>query len=119
MILSLHVFQALGKDVAEVTGEVGHSRGLLENVVGLPEEKLTLMEDTLGCLSQRLETLDSAVEHRCKTMRSRMQDLTAFQVQAIQVIAGGEPKYSVHQTFSCDIICFVIHRLNWSLSSLT
>lgn len=92
MILDLHVFQALGKDVAEVTGEVGNSQGLLGSVVGLPGEKQTLMEDTLDCLSQRLETLDSAVERRCESMRSRIQDLAAFQVQIIPVKPGGEPK---------------------------
>lgn len=81
--------------MAEVTGEVSHSRGLLGSVVGLPEEKHSLMGDTLDCLSQRLETLDSAVEHRCESMRSRMQDLTAFQVKAISVIVtrvSGKPK---------------------------
>lgn len=91
-MLNLLVFQALGKDVAEVTGEVGHSRGLLGSVEGLPEEKHTLIEDTLGCLSQRLDTLDSAVERRCENMRSRMQALTAFQVKAIPFRGGGEPK---------------------------
>lgn len=88
----LDFFQALGKDVAEVTGEVSHSRGLLGSVVGLSGEKYSLMEDTLDCLSLRLETLDSAVERRCESMRSRMQDLTAFQVAAIPVRAGGEHK---------------------------
>ncbi|TSO25166.1 Nesprin-1 [Bagarius yarrelli] len=74
--------EALGIDVSEITEELGHSRGLLGNVVGLPVEKHILMDDTLGCLSQRLETLDSAVENRCESMRSRMQDLTEFQTIA-------------------------------------
>lgn len=78
--------------MADVTGEVGHSRGLLGSVVGLPEEKQTLMEDTLDCLSERLATLDSAVERRCESMRSRMHDLTAFQVKAIPVRVGSDPE---------------------------
>lgn len=88
----MHVFQALGKDVAEVSGEVSHSRGLLKSVVGLSGEKHTLMEDTLSCLFQLLETLDSAVERRCESMRSRMQDLTDFQVNTVSVRTGGKPK---------------------------
>lgn len=91
-MLDLHVFQALGKDVAEVTGEVTRSQVLLGSVVGFPGEKQTLMEDTLDCLSQRLETLDSAVDRRCESMRNRMLDLTAFQVNAVPVRPGGEPK---------------------------
>lgn len=80
---NMHVFQALGKDVAEVSGVVGHSQGLLKNVVGLPGEKHTLMKDTLNSLSQRLETLDSTVKCRCESIRSRMKDLTDFQVKDI------------------------------------
>lgn len=91
------VFQALGKDVAEVTGEVGHCQGLLGSVVGLSGEKHALMEETLVCLCQILETLDSAVECRCGSMRSRMQDLTDFQVNAILDKACGRSKILMYQ----------------------
>uniref|UniRef100_A0A4W5RRV1 Spectrin repeat containing, nuclear envelope 1b n=1 Tax=Hucho hucho TaxID=62062 RepID=A0A4W5RRV1_9TELE len=72
--------EALGKDVSEVTGEVSHSRGLLGQPTGLCAEDQVLLEDTLDCLTERLQTLDSALERRCEHMRTRMQELTAYQV---------------------------------------
>lgn len=79
--LHLHPWQALGKDVAEVTEVVSHNRGLLRGIGGLQEEEQALMEDALDTLSRRLGALDSVVENRCDTMRSRMQELTSFQVK--------------------------------------
>uniref|UniRef100_A0A8C7ULC6 Spectrin repeat containing, nuclear envelope 1b n=1 Tax=Oncorhynchus mykiss TaxID=8022 RepID=A0A8C7ULC6_ONCMY len=43
-------------------------------------EDQVLLEDTLDCLTERLQTLDSALERRCEHMRTRMQELTAYQV---------------------------------------
>ncbi|MCJ8736789.1 hypothetical protein PDJAM_G00016450 [Pangasius djambal] len=98
--------EALGKDVAEVKGEVGHSRGLLGSVVGLPGEKHTLMEDTLDCLCQRLETLDSVVERRCESMRSRMQDLTAFQTELELLFSDiNESKFHILQKLAGILDC--------------
>lgn len=72
--------QTLGKEVTEVTRQVSHSEGLIGGSVGLSEEEQTLMKDTLDCLTRRLGALDSALDRRCDTMRSRMRELTAFQV---------------------------------------
>ncbi len=67
--------------MTEVTRQVSHSEGLIGGSVGLSEEEQTLMKDTLDCLTRRLGALDSALDRRCDTMRSRMQELTAFQVR--------------------------------------
>lgn len=63
-----------------MTGEVSHSRGLLGQPTGLCVEDQVLLEDALDCLTERLQTLDSALERRCEHMRTRMQELTYYQV---------------------------------------
>lgn len=98
--------------MAEVTEEVKHSRALLESA-GLSGEEQVLMMETLDCLSQRLGALDSAVERRCDRMRSRMQDLTAFQVKVAPLLfIELLPGYRYH------VLSFSFHRLSWSYSLL-
>ncbi|XP_076833611.1 nesprin-1-like isoform X2 [Brachyhypopomus gauderio] len=90
--------EALGKDVAEVSREVSSSQALLGGAVGFSAEEHALMEETLGCLSRRLGALDSAVEQRCVTMRSRMQSLAAFQTELkILFSALSESKFQILQ----------------------
>ncbi|XP_045574102.1 nesprin-1 isoform X3 [Salmo salar] len=74
--------EALGKDVSEVNGEVRHSRGLLGQPTGLCREDQALLEDTLDCLTERLGTMDSALGRRCEHMRTRMEELTAYQTES-------------------------------------
>ncbi|XP_073726049.1 nesprin-1 isoform X5 [Misgurnus anguillicaudatus] len=94
--LSSH--ETLGKEVAEVTKEVNHSQGLLGGTVGLSEDEQVVMKDTLDCLTRRLGTLDSALERRCDTMRSKMRELTAFQTELQHLFTAlGESKFQIVQ----------------------
>lgn len=69
-----------------MNGEVRHSRGLLGQPTGLCREDQALLEDTLDCLTERLGTMDSALGRRCEHMRTRMEELTAYQVRLCGVI---------------------------------
>uniref|UniRef100_A0A8C7KDH8 Spectrin repeat containing, nuclear envelope 1b n=1 Tax=Oncorhynchus kisutch TaxID=8019 RepID=A0A8C7KDH8_ONCKI len=85
----------------EVTGVVSHSRGLLGQPTGLCAEDQVLLEDTLDCLTERLQTLDSALERRCEHMRTRMQELTAYQTESQLVLADlTDTKCQILQTLA-------------------
>ncbi|XP_045579617.1 nesprin-1 isoform X1 [Salmo salar] len=93
--------EALGKDVSEVTGEVSHSRGLLGQPTGLCVEDQVLLEDALDCLTERLQTLDSALERRCEHMRTRMQELTYYQMESQLLLADlTDTKCQILQTLA-------------------
>ncbi|XP_052352542.1 nesprin-1-like isoform X4 [Oncorhynchus keta] len=93
--------EALGRDVSEVTGVVRHSRGLLGQPTGLCAEDQVLLEDTLDCLTERLQTLDSALERLCEHMRTRMQELTAYQTESQLVLADlTDTKCQILQTLA-------------------
>jgi len=68
--------------VRGVAEEVRHSQALLEAPGGglLGPGDQTLVEDTLDCLKDRLAALGSALGRRCEHMRTRMHELTAYQV---------------------------------------
>lgn len=53
---------------------------LVVNSKGRSDESQALMEETLDSLMVRLKTLDSVVVQRCDDMRTRLQELTAYQV---------------------------------------
>lgn len=72
--------QALRKDLAEVTEEVGRSREVLGSAEELGGEDQAVMEEALDCLAARLGALDSVVGQHCNDTRRRMQELAAFQV---------------------------------------
>ncbi|XP_041710587.2 nesprin-1 isoform X1 [Coregonus clupeaformis] len=93
--------EALGKDVSEVTGEVSHSRGLLGQPTGLCAEDQALLENTLDCLIERLQALDSALGRRCEHMRTRMQELTAYQTESQLLLADlNDTKCQILQTLA-------------------
>uniref|UniRef100_A0A672NJW8 Nesprin-1-like n=1 Tax=Sinocyclocheilus grahami TaxID=75366 RepID=A0A672NJW8_SINGR len=90
--------ETLGKEVTEVTRQVSHSEGLIGGSVGLSEEEQMLMKDTLDCLTRRLGALDSALDRRCDTMRSRMRELTAFQTELHHLFTAlSESKFQIIQ----------------------
>ncbi|XP_059374492.1 nesprin-1-like isoform X2 [Carassius carassius] len=90
--------ETLGKEVTEVTRQVSRSEGLIVGSVGLSEEEQKLMKDTLDCLTRRLGALDSALDRRCDTMRSRMRELTAFQTELQHLFrALSESKFQIIQ----------------------
>ncbi|KTF86539.1 hypothetical protein cypCar_00031778, partial [Cyprinus carpio] len=90
--------ETLGKEVTEVTRQLSHSEGLIGGSVGLSEEEQTLMKDTLDCLTRRLGALDSALDRRCDTMRSRMRELTAFQTELQHLFTAlSESKFQIIQ----------------------
>ncbi|KTF84425.1 hypothetical protein cypCar_00008835, partial [Cyprinus carpio] len=90
--------ETLGKEVTDVTRQVSNSKGLIGGSVGLSEEEQTLMKDTLDCLTQRLGALDSALDRRCDTMRSRMRELTAFQTELQHLFTAlSESKFQIIQ----------------------
>lgn len=70
----------MGRDVREVSEEVRHSKVLLAGPTGLREEDKVLLEDTLDCLKDRLGALGSAQRRRCEHMRTKMHELTDYQV---------------------------------------
>ena len=72
--------QALRKDLAEVTEEVGRSREVLGSSEELGGEDQEVMEEVLDYLAARLGSLDTVVGQHCEDTRRRMQELTAFQV---------------------------------------
>ncbi|KAG1946578.1 nesprin-1 [Pimephales promelas] len=91
-------YETLGKEVTEVTRVASHSQGQIASSVGLSEEEQTLMKDTLDCLTRRLGALDSALDRRCDTMRSRMRELTAFQTELQHLFTAiSESKFQVIQ----------------------
>ncbi|XP_029114386.1 nesprin-1 isoform X5 [Scleropages formosus] len=90
--------EALGKDLNEVTEEVGHSRQLLVDAEGFSGERQMLVEETLDSLTIRLKTLDSVLMQRCEEMRARLQELTAFQTELrLLYNALTERKYQILQ----------------------
>ncbi|XP_056332552.1 nesprin-1-like isoform X5 [Danio aesculapii] len=90
--------ETLGKEVTEVTQEVGHSQGLIRGSVGLSEDEQSLMKDTLDCLTRRLGALDSALDRRCESMRSRMRELSTFQTELQRLFTAlSESKFQIIQ----------------------
>uniref|UniRef100_A0AAV2JAL2 Calponin-homology (CH) domain-containing protein n=1 Tax=Knipowitschia caucasica TaxID=637954 RepID=A0AAV2JAL2_KNICA len=73
--------EILESDVMHVTEDVKLSRSLLGGSCSLRQEDRHLLEDNLDCLKERLGTLGSALGQRCGHMRTRAQELTAFQSQ--------------------------------------
>ncbi|KAJ0062831.1 hypothetical protein NL108_008118 [Boleophthalmus pectinirostris] len=73
--------ETLESDVMHVTEDVKLSRSLLVGSSSLRQEDRVLLEDNLDCLKERLGTLGSALGHRCDHMRTRAQELTAFQTE--------------------------------------
>lgn len=66
-----------------VTEDVKLSRSLLVGSSRLRQEDRALLEDNLDCLKERLGALGSALGQRCDNMRTRAQELTAYQVRLV------------------------------------
>ncbi|KAJ0008745.1 hypothetical protein NQD34_016160 [Periophthalmus magnuspinnatus] len=73
--------ETMESDVMHVTEDVKLSRSLLVGSSSLRQEDRVLLEDNLDCLKERLGTLGSALGQRCDHMRTRAQELTAFQTE--------------------------------------
>ncbi|XP_061097143.1 nesprin-1-like isoform X2 [Conger conger] len=93
--------EALRKDLAEVTEEVGRSREVLGSSEELGGEDQAVMEEALDCLAARLGALDSVVGQHCEDTRRRMQELAAFQTELrLLFTALSETRYQVLQTLT-------------------
>lgn len=78
-----------------VTEEVKVSQALLAGSSGLTHEDRVLLEDNLDCLKERLGALGCALGQRCDHMRTRVHELTAYQVCI--------PCFNFFMDFSCFI----------------
>lgn len=63
-----------------VTEEVKVSQALLAGSSELRHEDRVLLEDNLDCLKERLGALGCALRQRCEHMRTRVHELTGYQV---------------------------------------
>ncbi len=73
----------MNKEVKSVNEEVCKCRDVLGGTEQLWDRECgesVLVEGVLDGLEGRLKLLDTVLEHRCDTMKDKLQELTVFQV---------------------------------------
>ncbi|XP_043945040.1 nesprin-1 isoform X2 [Protopterus annectens] len=71
--------EVLDKDIKEVAEEVDKNKDVFFETAQVSGENLNTINETVCCLQERLQLVESAVNQRCQQMKERLQSLKNFQ----------------------------------------